>query len=463
MRILLKCPTRNRPHKIISTLSAYMRLANHPEQLGVAISCDDDDISMSRNLVHEELHRILKKTAWHRIFLSSNKSKIQACNANMNEIDWNWDIVVLVSDDMIPQVQGYDDVIRNHMLSRFPNTDGILWFNDGFQGDKLNTLCVFGRKMYDSFGYLYHPDYKSLFCDTELTDLCKEDLKEKCFYIPYCIIRHEHPGTGYSQNMDALYEQNQKYWNEDMYTYIRRKKYPYEMAFLIPTIPGRESSLQRLVASIHEKMSRLASDIRYIVTIGHDNRELSIGAKRQQLIQNSPAKYSAFIDDDDEITDAYIEDLRETIVQCIPVMRLRGRLDIYTFTHSLENKLDSPMARGDVFLRPPNHLNPMMTDVAKLIHYKDATRGEDLDWTIRMARAKFLTHEYKSDDNRIHYIYNMGERKVDPGSIVFQQQTSYETMLSMVWTPSGPRVPDPQPQTPQPQGLRLTSRGFVSR
>lgn len=457
MRILLKCPTRNRPQKIISTLNAYMRLANHPEQIGVAISCDDDDASMSRNLVHEELHRILGKTAWHRIFMSPNKSKIEACNANMNEIDWDWDIVVLVSDDMIPQVQGYDDVIRSHMT---PDTNRILWCNDGYQGEKLNTLCVFGRRMYDHFGYLYHPDYKSLFCDTELTDLCKAELKDRCLYVPYCIIRHEHPGTGYAQNMDALYQHNQKFWNQDMYTYIRRKTYAYDVTFLIPTIAGREQSLQTLMASIHEKMGRLAPHLRYNINLAFDNRETSIGTKRQQLLQGAGGKYSAFIDDDDEITDAYVEDLVQTVQGSHPVMRLRGQIARYTFTHSLENTLTSPMARGEVFLRPPNHLNPMMTDVAKLIPFADAVRGEDLDWTIRLARAGFLTHEYRSDDSRIHYIYKMGDRKLDHGTLALQQQTSYETMLSMVWSSNGAQVPQHRDQGPS---LRLTPRGFVSR
>jgi glycosyltransferase involved in cell wall biosynthesis len=187
---------------------------------------------------------------------------------------------------------------------------------------------------------------------------------------------------------------------------------------------------------------------------------MSIGMKRQSLIQSSQGKYSAFIDDDDEITDAYIEDLCETIRGSYPVMRLRGRIHPYTFTHSLENTLTSPMARDEVFLRPPNHLNPIMTDVAKLIHFKDALRGEDLDWTIRLSKAGFLTSEYTTDDSRIHYIYNMGERKVDPITLTNQQTTSYETMLSMVWTPNGAQYPTPQ--TPS-TGLRLTSRGFVSR
>lgn len=459
MRILLKCPTRNRPQKIISTLTSYMKLANHPERIGVAISCDDDDVSMSRNLVHEELYRVLSKAAWRRIFTSPNKSKIEACNANIHEIEWGWEIVVLVSDDMIPQIQGWDDAIRNHMT---PDTDKILWFSDGFQGDRLNTLTMFGRKMYESFGYLYNPEYKSLFCDTELTDLCKGELKDKCLYVPYCIIRHEHPGTGYAQNNDALYQHNQRFWSQDMYTYIRRKKYAYDVTFLIPTIAGREASLDHLLVSIREKMGRLAPDLRYKINLAFDNREMSVGTKRQNLLQSAEGKYSAFVDDDDDITDAYIEDMAQTIAGSFPVMRLRGQIHPYTFTHSLENKLDSPMARGEVFLRPPNHLNPMMTDIAKLIPFKDAVRGEDLDWTIRLARTGFLTHEYQSDDSRIHYIYNMGQRKVDPGSLTLQQQTSYETMLSMVFTPTGAQAPQ---AAPQPQGtmLRLTPRGFVSK
>ena len=460
MRILLKCPTRSRPQKIMSTLTQYMKLANHPEQLGIVVSCDETDTTMSRNLVQEEIHRILKNTAFHKIFTSPNRSKIEACNANMNEIEWEWDIVVLVSDDMIPQIQGYDDVIRNHMMAKFPDTDGILWCNDGTQSEKLNTLSILGRKMYQRFGYIYNPEYKSLFCDTEFTDLCKGDLKEKCTYIPYCIIRHEHPGTGFAQNMDSLYQHNQKFWNEDMYTYIRRKVYPYDITFLIPTILGRESSLRRLTTSIHEKMVRIAPTIRYTIDIGFDNREMRIGSKRQSMIQNSRGKYSAFVDDDDVITDAYIEDVQESIRGSYQVMRLRGQIQQYTFTHSLEYSLTSPMALGDVFVRPPNHLNPMMTDIAKFVPYGNASRGEDLDWTIRMAKTGFLTHEYKTDDSRIHYIYNMGDRTLDPGTLAFQQVTNYDTMLTMLWDSNGAQA---LPTQPQQQGLRLTPRGFVSK
>ena len=452
MRILLKCPTRNRPNKVLNTISSYIRLANRQDMLGVAISCDNDDISM-KNV--PDLENILRRCAWSKIFYSNNHSKIEACNANMNEIDWPWDIVILVSDDMIPQIKGYDDVVRNHMKARFPDTNGILWFNDGAQADKLNTLCIYGRKFYEFQGFVYNPEYKSLFCDTELTDQCRNEYKNICQYIPYCIIRHEHPGTGYG-GMDALYATNQRYWSQDMYTYIRRKKYDYDWSVLIPTIPGREQSLQRLLDSLHEKTKRICPELRMEICLGFDNRETSVGMKRENLLQNAKGKYVSFIDDDDEITDAYIEDLYETFKGNFHVMRLRGLMQGHVFCHSTDNKLSDPMARGSEFLRPPNHLNPMLTDVAKFIHYKDSTRGEDLDWTIRMAQSGFLQNEYRSSLERIHYHYNLGERTLDPKSLDFQKTTSYENMLKMIWRPA-------ETEQPKVATLRLGPRGFVSK
>ena len=440
-----------------------MRLANDKAKIGVAITCDEDDMSMKRNLVQEELMKIMAPCVWKHIFYGSNTSKIQACNADIEGIDYPWDIVVLVSDDMIPQIQGWDDVIRNHMMARFPDTDGILWFNDGTQTDKLNTLSIYGRAMYNRLGNLYEPEYKSLFCDTELTDRCRGDLKDKCLYVPYCIIRHEHPGTGYPQNMDALYNRNQQLWSTDMITYIRRKSYPFDWSVLITTIPGREAVLYKLCSDIHEKVRRLAPNMKIEICLDFDNRESTIGVKRQRLLERAAGKYLSFVDDDDEITDAYVEDVRECIAQERHVMRLRGDMKGYPFVHTTGVKLTDPMATMDtpaVFMRPPNHLNPMMSDIAKLVSFQNATRGEDLDWAIRMFKTGLLRDEYRPDSSRTHYIYNIGTRKVHPETVELQRKTNYETMLTIVM--EGPIVTNNE--TPiQERRFRLGPRGFVSK
>ena len=466
MRILLKCPTRSRPTKVNSTLKLYMQLANHPEQIGVAISCDEDDATMTRQSIQEELHRTLAPAAWHRIFFSPNKTKIQACNANMNEIDWDWDIVVLVSDDMIPKIKGYDDVIRNHMVSKFPDTNGLLWINDGYQGEKLNTLCVYGRQFYNRFGYIYEPSYKSLFCDTELTDRCRTDLKDSCLYVPYPIIRHEHPGTGFAQNNDALYMTNQKYWTEDMLNYIHRKNYPYHWSVLIPSIPGRESSLQQLIESLHEKRSRLAPDMKMEICIEFDNREASIGEKRQKLLNRAAGKYLSFIDDDDDITDEYITDLWECIRGSYHVMRLNGIFNVYRFYHSISVKIDDTMATWDdppVFRRPPNHLNPMLSDIAKLIPFTGVSYGEDYDWALKLLRTGFLQKEYIPDDSHTHYKYylNAETRPVTAGVIDGQRKIRYSDLGGIIANQK--KALEDAATRDQPRTLRLGAKGFVSK
>jgi hypothetical protein len=267
--------------------------------------------------------------------------------------------------------------------------------------------------------------------------------------------------------MDPLYAKNQVYWNRDMHTYIRRKTYPYDWSVLIPTIPGRQSGLDRLVASIREKVARICPSLRLEICLEFDAKEMSIGMKRQTLLQKAKGKYMAFIDDDDDITDAYIEDLWVCIQGGYHTMRLRGQMAQYPFVHSTEMTLASPMATRDdppVFQRPPNHLNPMLTDVAKLVPFKDAVRGEDLDWTLSLYRRGFLETEYRSDPSRTHYIYNLGTRTVPLETAHRQQTTTYETMLGLVFVPAlGSSVAPAPPSSEGPRVLRLGSKGFVSR
>ena len=456
MRILLKCPTRSRPKQVIETLRKYVDLANKPELIGICLSCDTDDASMHDLNVDYHIRRL--PVAWVNIFYSDNTSKIDAVNADMDKIEWNWDIVILVSDDMIPKVKGYDDIIRTRMPA---DTDGIVWVNDGTQEHKLNTISILGRKLYTSIGYIYHPSYKSLFCDTEFTDLCTGKLASKCVYVEDVLIRHEHPGTGFPERMDELYNRNQQFWSADMENYITRKNYEYDWSILIPTLDERMETFNRLMASINEKKDRICPNLRIEFCVARDNREKNIGRKRHELLQGAKGKYMSFIDDDDDVTDAYFEDARACIEGGFHVCRLRGQMAQYTFTHSVENTLESPLAVGDVFMRPPNHLNIMMADIAKFVSFKDATQGEDLDWTIRLARCGFLQTEYRSDSSRIHYIYQLGTRTVDPRTLEFQKNNSYDKMLQLVWTPVGTKI-DEKPSAKK-NGFRLTGRGFVSK
>lgn len=207
-RLLLKYPTRGRPKQFEQTAAIYLTLLDAPDLAEIVVTCDHDDQTM----------RPYRNTAG--IHYGGNHSKVQAINADMDKAVQPWDIVLLVSDDMIPQVKGYDTRIREAMARNHPDTDGELWFFDGRQ-KAINTIQCIGRKRYDALGHIYHPAYTSLWCDNEATDVGLRD--GKLTFIDDCIIKNESPDWGGVQKSDRLYARNNGFYKTDRAIYERRK------------------------------------------------------------------------------------------------------------------------------------------------------------------------------------------------------------------------------------------------
>ena len=207
-RLLLKYPTRQRPTQFVETLGEYYSKLARPDLAEVVVTCDNDDRTMQQYRDIPYIH------------YGDHKTKVQAINADVDKAASPWDIVLLVSDDMIPQVHGFDDIIRRAMAQHYADTDGELWFYDGRQ-DRINTIQCVGRKRYDHLGYLYHPAYTSLWCDNEATDVGLRD--GKLAFIRECIIKNESPDWGGRQKSDILYRRNNKFYKSDRKIYEDRK------------------------------------------------------------------------------------------------------------------------------------------------------------------------------------------------------------------------------------------------
>jgi len=210
MKLLIKFPTRNRPKKFFDSFQKYLDLLDDKENTHFLISIDDDDKTMNNDKVLDRIEGICENVD---IFIGFSKTKIEAINADMNDFEDDWDIVLLASDDMMPKMQGYDTKIRDNMKKYYPDTDGVLWFFDGNRRD-LNTLCILGKKYYDRFGYIYHPGYKSFYSDDEFTRVASRFKRQT--FIDEVIIKHEHPDIPeHRGKMDELYVSNHKYYPID--------------------------------------------------------------------------------------------------------------------------------------------------------------------------------------------------------------------------------------------------------
>jgi hypothetical protein len=182
--LLVKFPTRGRPDKFFSVLDRYRDLSRS-KNIRFLVTCDLDDSSMNNEIVRKRFESYENV----EVCYGTSKTKIEAVNADMKGQEF--DICLLASDDMIPERVGYDLEIIKQMSINYPDHDGVIWFSDGYQKQKLNTLIVLGKKYYDRFGYLYHPDYVSFYCDNEFMQVAFALGKQT--YIDDVIIRHEHP------------------------------------------------------------------------------------------------------------------------------------------------------------------------------------------------------------------------------------------------------------------------------
>jgi hypothetical protein len=220
MKILIQFPTR-RKDKFFQILDLYIKMAKNIEKVHFNISCDLSDSDMTSC---DTLYR-LKNYGSELVEFTfrDNKTKIEAINSGINYYDF--DILLLASDDMIPQVQGYDEIIRQKMKEYYPDKDGVLWFCDGYQR-RLNTLSILGYKYYKRFNYIYHQDYISLWSDNEF--MMVADILKKQKYIDNCIIKHEHPANN-GRDSDVLYDKNDKFFNIDQQTFLKRQAINFEL------------------------------------------------------------------------------------------------------------------------------------------------------------------------------------------------------------------------------------------
>ncbi len=176
----------------------------------------------------------------------------------------------------------------------------------------------------------------------------------------------------------------------------------------ILTINGREKFLQRLRGLLDPQLTHLVD-----VVVLKDNREFSIGEKRQYAVDNCTTKYIAFIDDDDIIAGSYVDKILYWLKRDAYGVGFRGIITTngmipYEFIHKAGLSYSEKPVRYDGamrYTRPLNHLNPVMTSIAKEIGYKPISMGEDRDYSMRLAESGLVQDDCLVNDYLYFYQY----------------------------------------------------------
>jgi hypothetical protein len=154
----------------------------------------------------------------HLIIVNNNGSSVAAIN-NAAKIAYG-DILMVVSDDTEP-CESWPDHIHK-LSSRGP--DWIAKTQDGIQ-DWIITMPIMDRAYYNRFGYIYHPSYKHLFCDTELT--CVADITGRKI-VSNLMFPHNHYSIGKSE-IDDIYRKNDATNAEGERIFLERYKRNFDL------------------------------------------------------------------------------------------------------------------------------------------------------------------------------------------------------------------------------------------
>jgi len=179
-----------------------------------------------------------------------------------------------------------------------------------------------------------------------------------------------------------------------------------KLSILICTLPQRfvmfEDLQFRLKWQINTKYNG------QVEIINDSSTKYTIGEKRNHLLEEAKGKFVVFIDDDDEVSEDYIESIIEAIDsnQEIDCIGMKGKI---TFDGKNEKKwiistsCGSWHEKDNMYFRTPNHISPVRRDIALKVKFPKIMIGEDYEYS--MGILPHLKREVLIDKELYHYKY----------------------------------------------------------
>lgn len=179
-----------------------------------------------------------------------------------------------------------------------------------------------------------------------------------------------------------------------------------KLSILIATVPEREEQFLKLLHRINKLIG--SKDIQIVI----NNKPrydkpggISVGEKRQELIDAAIGKYIAFVDDDDDVTDNFIEEVYPLLDKDVDVIcpRVLAKIDGKDFIidQSIYNEIEQLNHFG-LTKRYPSILSVYLRDKALGAKFDSINNGEDFKWSKQLQ----LSNEIKVESTWFVYNYD---------------------------------------------------------
>jgi glycosyltransferase involved in cell wall biosynthesis len=137
-----------------------------------------------------------------------------------------------------------------------------------------------------------------------------------------------------------------------------------------------------------------------------DTKDMSVGLKRNCLMELATGKYICFIDDDDKISDDYVSSILEAARYDSDVITFNGfyRENNRSGKEFMISKMYGNQDLENIIYRLPNHLCPVRSTIAKQCKFPEKNFGEDSEYAKKINRM--VSTEYHIPKHLYYYCYN---------------------------------------------------------
>jgi glycosyltransferase involved in cell wall biosynthesis len=173
------------------------------------------------------------------------------------------------------------------------------------------------------------------------------------------------------------------------------------LSLLVLTVPSRVGSYY---LTLLKELERQSAGKPVEILGLYDNKQRSVGEKRNALLQMAQGEWCAFIDDDDWVAEDYVQKLTDAAraVRDVPAKVCVIVFDQTVSVNAKEEKLGKYGV--EYYLRfdgmhlwtgRPTHTQCWRTAHAKRFAFPDKTFAEDVEWVAQVSAGLTLQNQYR--------------------------------------------------------------------
>lgn len=165
-----------------------------------------------------------------------------------------------------------------------------------------------------------------------------------------------------------------------------------KLSILIATIESRAGLFAELALKLDRQKTPQVE-----ILFECDNKQMSIGRKRQILLERAKGDYVVFVDDDDDVSIDYVDEILTAIksdpdcvgmlIDCDMEGIKRNAIASLKYADWGDNK------DGFKYVRSPYHKTPIKRWIALKAGFPDMRFGEDYEYSCRLHRSGLLKKE----------------------------------------------------------------------